>query len=210
MDDEFKFINEMKDTNIVLSMGHTGCDFETACSAYDAGVEHVTHCFNAMTGLHHRKPGAVGATFTKPFTAEIITDGVHVHSGFYDTFINIKSPEKVILVTDAMRAGFLGDGKYDLGGQEVTVKNGEPRLADGTIAGSVHRMDKALLNVRKHTERNLNEIINMMSLNPAKRIGMQDSMGSIEIGKLSNIVLLSDDLNIEAVYIKGKKKYSNQ
>ncbi len=71
-------------------------------------------------------------------------------------------------------------------------------------------MDKALLNVRKHTERNLNEIINMMSLNPAKRIGMQDSMGSIEIGKLSNIVLLSDDLNIEAVYIKGKKKYSNQ
>ncbi|GKT34647.1 N-acetylglucosamine-6-phosphate deacetylase like protein, partial [Aduncisulcus paluster] len=122
-------------------MGHTGCDFETACSAYDAGVKHVTHCFNAMTGLHHRNPGAVGATFAKPFTAEIITDGVHVHPGFIETFINIKTPEKVILVTDAMRASFLEEGTYDLGGQEVSVKDNAPRLADGTLAGSVHQMD---------------------------------------------------------------------
>lgn len=208
MDDNFEFIKEMQDTDIVLSMGHTGCDFETACSAYDAGVEHVTHCFNAMTGLHHRNPGAVGATFAKPFTAEIITDGVHVHTGFFETFINIKSPEKVILVTDAMRASFLEEGTYDLGGQEVIVKDGAPKLADGTIAGSVHRMDNALRNVKEHTGKTLNEIINMMSLNPARRIGLDKTMGSIETGKISNLVFLSEELKVDAVYIKGKLKHS--
>lgn len=209
MDEDFKFIHEMKDSGVVLSMGHTGCDFETACSAYDAGVEHVTHCFNAMTGLHHRNPGAVGATFAKPFTAEIITDGVHVHPGFVDTFIRIKTPEKVVLVTDSMRASFLGDGIYDLGGQEVTVKDGAPRLSDGTIAGSVHRMDQALINVKDHTGYALNEIINMLSLNPAKRIGLDSKMGSIKEGKLSNLVLLTDDFKVKAVYIKGRKKFES-
>lgn len=207
MDEDFKFIREMKDSGVVLSMGHTGCDFETACSAYDAGVEHVTHCFNAMSGLHHRNPGAVGATFAKPFTAEIITDGIHVHPGFFDTFIRIKTPEKVVLVTDAMRASFLGDGTYDLGGQEVTVNGGAPRLNDGTIAGSVHRMDQALINVIEHTGYALHEIINMLSLNPAKRIGLDGVMGSIQAGKFSNFVLLSDDLKVEAVYIKGRRTY---
>jgi len=207
MDKDFKFIKEMKGAGLVLSMGHTGCDFETACSAYDAGVEHVTHCFNAMTGLHHRNPGAVGATFAKPFTAEIITDGVHVHPGFFETFIKIKSTEKVILVTDAMRASFLGDGKYDLGGQEVNVLNGAPRLSDGTIAGSVHRMDTALKNVKEHTQYEVYEIIKMLSLNPAKRIGLDHEMGSIEKGKLSNLVLLTDEFNVQSVFIKGRKKY---
>ena len=208
MDEAFKFIKSMKNRNVVLSMGHTGCDFETACLAYDAGVDHVTHCFNAMTGLHHRKPGAVGATFAKPFTSELITDGVHVHPGFYDTFIRIKSPEKVILVTDSMRASFLSEGTYDLGGQKVIVKDGAPRLKDGTIAGSVHKMDSALRNVIEHTGRPLEEIINMLSLNPAKRIGIDHIKGSIETGKHADIVLLGDSLCVEKVFIKGYLKFS--
>ncbi len=211
MDESFKFIHEMRkndeSANIVLSMGHTGCSFETACEAYDAGVEHVTHCFNAMTGLHHRNPGAVGATLAKPFTAELITDGVHVHPGFIGTFMDMKSTEKIILVTDAMRASFLEEGHYDLGGQEVVVKDRAPRLTDGTIAGSVHQMDIALKNVVEYTGKPLYEIIKMMSLNPAKRIGLDKVMGSIKEGKEANLVFVKNSLDIQSVYIKGKEKY---
>lgn len=208
MDEDFAFIKEMKKEGVVLSMGHTGCDFETACGAYDAGVEHVTHCFNAMTGLHHRKPGAVGATFARPFTSELITDGVHVHKGFIETFVNMKSKDKVIFITDAMRASFLEEGTYDLGGQKVIVKDGAPRLEDGTLAGSVHRMDRALINVKENSSFSLSEIVNMLSLNPAKRIGLDKQMGSIEEGKDANLVLLSDDLQVEKVIINGKCKYT--
>ena len=208
MDEDFAFIKEMKKTGVVLSMGHTGCDFETACSAFDAGVDHVTHCFNAMTGLHHRQPGAVGATFAKPFTTELITDGVHVHKGFIETFVNMKSKDKVIFVTDAMRASFLEEGTYDLGGQKVIVKDGAPRLEDGTLAGSVHRMDKALTNVKENSNFKLNEIVNMLSLNPAKRLGLENEMGSIEVGKYANLILLSNDLQVEEVIIRGIRKYT--
>lgn len=207
MDADFEFIKTMADTGIVLSIGHTGCDFETACSAHAAGVDHITHCFNAMTGLHHRRPGVVGAAFAKPFTAELIADGIHVHPGFFDTFVRIKSPDKVILVTDAIRAGFLDEGTYELGGQPVIVEKGASRLEDGTLAGSILKMNEALENMLKSTGRPLNEVVSMMSINPARRIGLDQEMGSIEEGKLSNLVLLSEDYHIEAVYIKGKKRY---
>jgi N-acetylglucosamine-6-phosphate deacetylase len=207
MDTDFEFIKAMAGTGIVLSIGHTGCDFETACSAHAAGVDHITHCFNAMTGLHHRKPGVVGAAFAKPFTTELIADGIHVHPGFFDTFVRIKSPDKVILVTDAIRAGFLEDGTYELGGQPVIVEKGASRLEDGTLAGSILKMNQALENMLKSTGRPLNEVVSMMSINPARRIGLDQEMGSIEEGKLSNLVLLSEDYHIEAVYIKGKKRY---
>ncbi len=207
MDTNFDFIKAMEDTGIVLSIGHTGCDFETACSAHAAGVDHITHCFNAMTGLHHRKPGVVGAAFAKPFTTELIADGIHVHAGFFETFVRIKSPEKVILVTDAIRAGFLEDGTYELGGQPVLVEDGASRLEDGTLAGSILKMNEALTNMLKSTGRPLNEVVSMMSINPARRIGLDHEMGSIEEGKLSNLVLLSEDYHVEAVYIKGKKRY---
>ncbi len=207
MDEDFAFIKEMQNTGIVLSIGHTGCDFETACAAHDAGVDHVTHCFNAMTGLHHRKPGVVGAAFAKPFTTELIADGIHVHSGFFDTFVRIKSPEKVVLVTDAIRAGYLEDGTYELGGQPVIVENGASRLEDGTLAGSILKMDAALRNMIESTGRPVYEVINMLSLNPARRIGLEGDIGSIENNKFSNLVLLTDDLEVNAVYIKGKMKY---
>ncbi|WP_430882620.1 N-acetylglucosamine-6-phosphate deacetylase [Fusibacter sp. JL216-2] len=208
MDENFAFIKAMKKEGIVLSMGHTGCDFETACDAYDAGVEHVTHCFNAMTGLHHRNPGAVGATFAKPFTSELITDGIHVHKGFIEAFVNMKSKDKVIFITDAMRASFLEEGTYDLGGQKVIVKDGAPRLEDGTLAGSVHRMDKALLNVKENSSFTLSEIVNMLSLNPARRLGLEKRMGSIDKGKDANLILLSNDLRVDEVIIKGIRKYT--
>ena len=121
MDPQFEFAKSMKDTGIVLSIGHSGSDFEKALAAYDEGVCHVTHCFNAMTGLHHRNPGVIGATLSKPFTIDVIADGVHIHPGFVGPFIKLKGTDKTILITDAMRAALMPEGDYDLGDRKSVV-----------------------------------------------------------------------------------------
>lgn len=208
MDDNFQFISALKEKDVVLSMGHTACDFETACAAFDKGVDHVTHCFNAMTGLHHRRPGAVGAALTKPFTVDIITDGIHIHPDFLETFVRMKSVEKTILITDAIRATFLDEGEYDLGGQRVFVSKGGCKLEDGTIAGSILRMDTALSNMMKHTSLKLEEVVQMLSSNPARKLGIYDKKGSIEKGKDSDLVLLSEELEVESVFIGGRKEFA--
>ncbi len=208
MDEDFSFIKGIRNKDILLSIGHSGSDFETACKAYDEGVTHVTHCFNAMTGLHHRKPGVIGAVLAKPFSLDIITDRIHIHPEFVDPFIRIKTVEKTVLITDAIRANYLPDGHYDLGGQSVTVADGACRLDDGTIAGSIHKMDKALRNMVEDTGFELYEIIRMMSVNPAKKLKIFDRVGSIEEGKTADLVMLDEELNIVSVFIDGREVYN--
>lgn len=203
MDDNFTFIKEMKDTDVVLSMGHTGSDYETAMAAYDEGVHHITHCFNAMTGLHHRKPGVIGAALAKPFTLDVIADGIHVHPGFVGPFIKLKGTDKTVLITDAMRAALMPEGDYDLGGQRVIMKDNSCRLEDGTLAGSVLSTGQALKNLLNFSDIKLVEIVKMLSYNPAKLIGLSETMGSLEVGKLANIVLLDDEMEIKKVYVQG-------
>lgn len=203
MDDDFAFIKEMKDTGVVLSMGHTGSDYETALAAYDEGVHHVTHCFNAMTGLHHRKPGVVGAVLAKPFTLDLIADGIHIHPGFVGPFIKLKGIDQTVLITDAMRAALMPEGDYDLGGQKVIMKDNSCRLEDGTLAGSVLSTGQALNNIMKFTDIKLVEIVKMLSYNPAKLIGLSETMGSLEVGKLANIVLLDEQMGIKKVFVQG-------
>lgn len=208
MDENFQFIGALKGRDIVLSMGHTACDFETACAAFDEGVDHVTHCFNAMTGLHHRRPGAVGTAFAKTCTVDIITDGIHIHPNFLEAFVAMKSVDNTILITDAIRANFLEEGEYDLGGQKVIVSDGGCRLEDGTIAGSIHKMDKALRNMIKYTSIPLEDVVQMLSTNPARKLGLFDTKGSIEEGKDSDIVLLNNKLEVESVFIGGREEFS--
>lgn len=210
MDTDFTFAKSMKDTEVVLSIGHSGCDYETAAIALEEGVTHITHCFNAMSGLHHRSPGIVGAALTLPYTVDIITDGIHVHPGFMGPFIQLKGIEKTILITDAMRAAMMPEGAYDLGGQKVVVKEGCCRLEDGTLAGSVLSMDQALRNLLEKSTLSLGQIVQMLSENPAKKLGIFDKYGSITAGKQADMVLLSDDNRVVKVFIGGILNYSEE
>ena len=200
-----EFIKELRNKGIVVSVAHSGASYEKILEAKSWGLSHAAHLFNAMTGLHHRKPGIVGAVLLEKMTAELIADYIHINPAVLKLVTKIKDLSDIILVTDAMEAGGLEDGEYSLGGQKVYVKNGEARLKDGTIAGSVLTLDKAVKNMLNATQLPLNEVINMATLNPAKRIGLDHKLGSIKEGLRADLVLLDNKLNIEKVFIGGKE-----
>lgn len=202
MDEDFKMIKSLKD-KVLLSAGHTGASFDIAVKAFDAGVTHVTHCFNAMSALHHREPSMVGAALFTPFSVDLITDFIHFHPALLQGVLDLKGVDKCVLITDAIRASFLEEGVYDLGGQEVTVKDGACRLKDGTIAGSVHEMEKALVNTLRESNLPIEKVVQMMSFNPAKLLKIEDKKGSIEVGKDSDLVILNEDLKVEKVFVTG-------
>lgn len=202
----FEFIEKLKAyPHIKLSIGHTNSDFETAERAKACGVNHITHCFNAMPPLHHRKPGVLGSMLAGGYTAELIADNIHVHKGLYKGLHRVLGDENLILVTDSMRAGGLEDGIYDLGGQAVKVAEGSARLVvDDSLAGSVLKMNDAIKNVLSATDLTINQVINLATLNPAKVIGLDQEIGSIAIGKKADLVILSDRFEIEKTFVNGK------
>lgn len=202
MDQDFAFIKQLKD-KVVLSIGHSKADYKTAVASFQAGIKHVTHCFNAMTGLHHREPGIVGAALTQDVSLDMITDLVHVHPDLFQVFLDVKGRDKFIAITDAMRAAFLAEGEYDLGGQAVTVKDNACRLADGTIAGSVHRMDKALKNLVKYTDMNLAQASEVLSASAAKLLGIDHTTGHLRVGYDADLVIVDQALEVADVYIRG-------
>jgi len=193
---------------IIASVGHTNATYIQTQAGIQAGLSHVTHTFNAMRGLHHREPGVVGAALTSPeLTVEVIADGIHIHPIVLKILTKIKEGEKVILITDAMRAAGLKEGTYDLGGQEVIVTKGQSRLKDGTLAGSVLTMDKAVKNLVTKVDIALPKAIQMASFNPAKSIGIDDKKGSLEPGKDADIVILNKNLEAELTMVAGKIVY---
>ena len=193
---------------IIASVGHTNATYVQTQAGIQAGLSHVTHTFDAMRGLHHREPGVVGAALTSPeLTVEIIADGVHIHPIVLKILTKIKEGEKIVLITDAMRAAGLKEGTYDLGGQEVTVTKGQARLKDGTLAGSVLTMDKAVKNMVNKVGIQLPKAIQMASFNPARSIGIDDKKGSLEPGKDADIVILNKNLEAELTIVAGKIVY---
>ena len=198
------FIKKTAQMGIKVSLGHTDCDFERAMEAIDAGASHFTHLFNAMTPLNHRAPGAVGAALVSDAYCELIADTIHVHPGLFSLVARAKG-NKLILITDSMRAAGMSDGNYTLGGQAVTVKGGECRLLDGTLAGSVLRLNEALRNMASHTDLPLHEIVSMATLNPAKAVGADLDRGSIEAGKRADFAVCDNDFNVVATYMNGEK-----
>ena len=191
----------------LISMGHTGATFEEAHAAIDAGVGHVTHLFNAQTALQHRDPGVVGAALTDDrVSAELIADTFHVSANLYPLVTRMKG-DKLVLITDCTRAGGLADGEYTLGGQPIFVKGIECRLADGTIAGSVLRLNHAVRNLLAHTDLPVWEAVNAASLNPAKRIGVAGRKGSLESGKDADIAICDSDFNIRRTIVGGRSVY---
>ncbi len=208
MDDDYKNIKEItQTTDVVVSIGHTGANFEQTKKAVEAGVSHTTHLFNAMTPLAHRDPGVVGAVLTSPkVSCEIIADTFHVHPGIYSLVANLKK-DKFVLITDCMRAGGMGDGESELGGQKVYVKGIECRLQDGTIAGSVLRLNLAVKNFFEHTDFSISDAVNAASYNPAKVVKEDNRKGSLEEGKDADIVIMDKDFNVLKTIIGGNIRY---
>lgn len=187
-------IKHLKEQKIVPSIGHTGAGYAHIRSAIEAGASNVTHTYNAQTPLHHREIGTVGsALLCDELNSELIADTIHVSVPAMQLLVKCKPEEKVTLITDAMRAKGLADGVSELGGQVVIVKNGEARLQDGTLAGSVLRMNRAVENVVKKVGVPFETAVRFATENPAKNLGVFDEMGSIAVGKKANFAVVDKD-----------------
>ncbi len=207
MDGNMDCIREMSG-KVLISMGHTGASCDQTVAAFDAGVRHVTHLFNAQTPLMHRDPGVVGAALTDDrVSTELIADTFHVNARLFKLVARMKG-DKLVLITDCTRAGGLADGEYTLGGQPIFVKGIECRLADGTIAGSVLKLNHAVRNLIENTDLPVWEAVNAASLNPAKRIGVDACKGSLEAGKDADIVICSPEFEICRTILSGRTIYT--
>ncbi|KPU27375.1 N-acetylglucosamine-6-phosphate deacetylase [Caloranaerobacter sp. TR13] len=205
MDEGYKFLQKMKDySNITLSIGHSNATYDEAKKAIKSGIKHATHLFNAMTPMHHRDPGIVGAVFNSNITCELIADKIHVHPAIFQLLIDIKGVENLVLITDSMRAGCMKEGIYELGGQKVIVKSGSARLENNTLAGSILTLNKAVKNILENTNIKLHEVIKLVTQNPAKVIGIDKNKGSLNIGKDADITIFDEDLNIYFTVVEGK------
>lgn len=208
-DPSFLFIKEVSaTTDIVLAMGHTNADYDTAMKAVEMGIRNATHLFNAMAPFHHRAPGPVGAVLNSQISFELIADTVHIHPALFQFLLNEKGKEKMILVTDSMRAAGLGTGTWELGGQKVFADGVSAKLADGTLAGSVLGLNVAVRNILQHTNLEIYEAVRLASMNPAKLIRLDKTKGSIAIGKDADLILFDDNLNIQQTILEGRVIYS--
>ncbi len=187
----------------VVSIGHTRADVETLDRAYAAGARHMTHFFNAMTGVHHRDVGVAGWGLANDgVTFDIIADGVHVHPDMLGVACRSKSPEKVSLISDSVAPTGLGDGEFSLWGETITVKNGRTQNERGSIAGSVCTMLDCVRTMRSIGFSDA-EVSQMASTNPAKLLGLDDR-GSIEVGKRADLVGLDAEGNVAFTMIGGE------
>ena len=199
-----ELIKILSEKGIVCSIGHTKATYEEAIDGIKCGCSHSTHLFNAMTGFTHREPGVVGAIFDTDITTETISDGIHISYPSLRIAYKQKTSDKVLLVTDAMRACCMPDGMYDLGGQDVVVKDSAARLLSGNLAGSILTLDKAVKNVYENTDMPLYEVIKMATLNPAKHCKVSHKKGLIKEGYDADLVLFDENINIKKVIVSGK------
>ncbi|MBR5156957.1 MAG: N-acetylglucosamine-6-phosphate deacetylase [Clostridia bacterium] len=198
------------ETDILISMGHTNATFEEANAGIAEGVRHTTHLFNAMTALTHRSPGVVGAALSDDrVSVELIADTFHISKGLFNLVAKIKG-DKLCLITDCMRAGGMPDGTYDLGGQEVFKEGIKCLLADGTIAGSVLKLNEAVRNLYENSDLELNEAVNCASLNPATALGVADEIGSIEVGKRADFAVADEKFNVSMTILGGEIRYKGE
>ena len=200
-----EFIEKAKDET-VISIAHTAADYDTAKEAIERGASHATHLYNAMPPFTHRNPGVIGAVRdSDKCHAELICDGVHIHPSVIRATFAMFGAERMILISDSMRATGLEDGEYTLGGQPVTVKGNLATLHDGTIAGSATNLMDCVRFVVREAGISLEDAVMCAAENPAKEIGIFEEAGSISAGKRADFVLLDKDLNIVSVYIDGRE-----
>jgi len=190
--------------HIILSIGHSDASYTESKESFDWGISHATHLFNAMNPYHHRKPGIVGAVFDSDVSCDIIADLVHTHPSTLELVQKIKK-EKLILITDAMRAGCMKCGTYDLGGRSVEVDEGKAVLEDGTLAGSVLKMNEALSNMTTYTSMSLVEVVSSATRRPAGKLGV--NKGELREGYDADIVIFDENFSIISTIVCGEVRY---
>ena len=198
MDGAEEFIKEMHE-EVCISLGHTAADYDCASRAMKLGAHHVTHLYNAMQPFGHRAPGLIGAAMDDPeCMVELICDGYHIHPSAIRAAFRLFGPERVILISDSMRATGMENGTYELGGQEVTVKDRKAVLKDGTLAGSATNLYGCMCKAIEFGIP-LEQAIMAATANPARSIGIFDRVGSIRIGKQADLLLVSENLELKSV-----------
>ena len=202
------FIRHLADNGVVPSIGHTGAKVADVEKAVALGAKNVTHTYNAQSALHHREIGVVGsAMLFDALNCELIADTIHVSVPAMRLLIKNKPTDKLTLVTDAMRAKGIPDGISELGGQTVYVKGGEARLADGTLAGSVLKMNRAIENVVEKVGVPFLQAVDYATVNPAKTLGVYGETGSIKVGKYADFTVLNDKYDVLLTVRGGKVVY---
>lgn len=187
---------------VCVSLGHSNADLEAARAGFAAGARHATHTFNAMRPLDHRDPGILGEVLTDPrLSADIIVDGIHLDPTIVDLFLRAKGPESAVLITDATAATGMPDGHYRLGSLEVDVKDGRCMVGE-TLAGSVLTMDRAVRNVMQFAHWDLQQAVQLATLNPARVAGVKHG-GSLQAGAPADLVVLSPSGEVRSTIIRG-------
>ncbi len=205
-----EFIDAVKG-DIRISLAHTTADYETAREAFERGADHITHLYNAMPPFSHREPGVIGAgAENEKVYAELICDGVHIHPSVIRATFRMYGSDRIVLISDSMEATGLDDGEYTLGGQAVTVCGNQARLADGTLAGSVTNLMNCVRFAVKTAGIPLGDAIKCATVNPAKSIGIYDTVGSLAPGKVADIILLDSQLNIIRIIHHGQSMSSSR
>ncbi|WP_083485099.1 N-acetylglucosamine-6-phosphate deacetylase [Paenibacillus ihumii] len=203
-----ELIRYLRKEGIVASAGHTDASYEEIMTAVEVGLHHAVHTFNAMTPLHHRKPGTAGAVLSTPaISAEIIADGIHVHHAAIRLLAQVKNDGNLILITDAMSAAGLGDGEYMLGDLPVIVKDNVCTLkdSDNTLAGSTLTMIRGFRHLVREVGLSVERASQAASLNPARLIRIDHLTGSVETGKQADLLLIDQELNLQTTWVKGRK-----
>ncbi len=203
-----EFIAHLAQNGIVASIGHSAGKYDDVVKAVQNGAKNVTHTYNAQTALHHREIGVVGsAMLLDDLNCELIADGIHVSVPAMRLLVKNKPADKLTLITDAMRAKGVPDGVSELGGQTVYVNNGEARLADGTLAGSVLRMNRAVQNMVEKVGVPFTVAVDYATINPAKTLGIDQETGSIKVGKRADFTVINDNYDVLMTVRDGKVIY---
>ncbi|NMB46982.1 MAG: N-acetylglucosamine-6-phosphate deacetylase [Firmicutes bacterium] len=208
MEGALEVIRQLRSWGVTVAVGHSDASYDQVMAAHSWGANHICHIYNAMRGLHHREPGVVGAALTcDDFAVELICDGVHVHPAAMELVFRAKGPDKVILITDTMRAMGLPVGHYQLGGLKIDVSKEAARLTTGELAGSTLSMAKAVKNAMEMLGVSWPEAVRMASYNPAHAVNLGHRKGSLTVGKDGDIAVFDDQLNTLATIVAGQVVY---
>lgn len=204
-------IRQLTEAGVTAAIGHSDATYEQALEALALGATHITHCYNAMRPLLHRAPGPLGALVeASRTTGELIADGVHVHPAAMKALVRALTPERTVVITDAMAGAGVPDMVFTFAGQEARVVDGAARLADGTISGSVLTMDQALHNVLRYTGVSLSDAVRMLTANPAEVAGAADRKGRLAPGYDADLALFDADLTLQATLCQGHLAYATE
>jgi N-acetylglucosamine-6-phosphate deacetylase len=204
--DNLSFIPALKEKGWIVSIGHSEAAYEQAIASFERGITQATHLYNAMSGFLPREPGVIGAVLDSPgVTAEIIVDGIHVHPAALRLAVRAKGVDRLCLITDSVNAAGLGDGDFLVGGLDVVVKDGQARLKEGgALAGSVLTLNRAVKNIMDWTGISVDQAVRMASLTPARVLGLDRELGSIEAGKLANLAVFDRQFNVAETIMRGR------